>query len=132
MSKEEVAWTPEMVPPRKLADILKLLREKQITYSSAKDLMNEVLHDKAATVLDIANTKGFLEQEVSENTYRAAIQRVIQANDELINDITKKGKRGKVMGLVGMTLRELEKSKKPGMIRPERLKQMIVDELNLE
>jgi Asp-tRNA(Asn)/Glu-tRNA(Gln) amidotransferase B subunit len=132
LSKEEVAWTPEMVPPRKLADILKLLREKQITYSSAKDLMNEVLHDKAATVLDIANTKGFLEQEVSENTYRAAIQRVIQANDELINDITKKGKRGKVMGLVGMTLRELEKSKKPGMIRPERLKQMIVDELNLE
>jgi Asp-tRNA(Asn)/Glu-tRNA(Gln) amidotransferase B subunit len=117
------------VHPQKLAEILNLLQEKQITSSSAKQLLADVFRDKSATVKEIANATGLLSSEVPDEEYQIVVRQVAQANPKLVDDILQKGKKGKIMGLVGMVLRELNKPGRSGSVRPERVQQFVEEEL---
>jgi aspartyl-tRNA(Asn)/glutamyl-tRNA(Gln) amidotransferase subunit B len=129
LTRYETSWSTEIVPPQKLADILNLLQEKKLTSSSAKQLLAEVFQDKSATVEEIASSKGLLSSEIPDEEYLRVVRQVAEANQSLVEDILKKGKKGKIKGLVGMTLRELNKLGRSGSIRPERVQQFVEEEL---
>lgn len=129
LTKYETTWDSDIVHPQKLADILNLLQEKQITTSSAKQLLADVFLDKSVTVKEITHSTGLLLSEVPDEEYQTVVKQVAQANPKLVADILQKGKKGKIMGLVGMALKELNKPGRSGSVRPERVQQFVEEEL---
>jgi aspartyl-tRNA(Asn)/glutamyl-tRNA(Gln) amidotransferase subunit B len=113
-----------------LADILVLLERKKISSNSAKQLLAEVFANKSSSVLEIATSKGLLSSDLPDDEYRMIVRRIIQANPNLVEAIVKKGQKGKIMGLLGMVMREMSNKGKTGGARPDRVKHFIEDELN--
>jgi Asp-tRNA(Asn)/Glu-tRNA(Gln) amidotransferase B subunit len=108
-----------------------LLEQNKISSNSAKQLFAEAFADKSSGVLEIATAKNLLISDLHDDEYRVVVRQVIQSNPKLAEAIVKKGQKGKIMGILGMVMREMSNKGHTGGVRPDRVKFFIEDELNL-
>ena len=123
MRKLEIKSLPEWFSPNFLSDVIKLIDENKISFTSGKVILEELIQ-KDTTPDDVAK-KLDLYQENDESAISEIVDEVIKNNQDIVERI----KNGEEK-LVGFMVGQIIKSS-GGSINPGIAKEILSKELNL-
>lgn len=111
LSTHERAWTPDIVPAPSLGRIVHLLRQDQLTNTSAKQVLRKVFEGDQRPVQRLVEEDRLLFVPLSQEEYDDLASRIIKEYPDVVTDIQEKGKSGKINFLLGMMMRKGEKGR---------------------
>ncbi|KAF4536181.1 Glutamyl-tRNA b subunit protein [Lasiodiplodia theobromae] len=105
MTSADIAWSEDIVPAEQLASIILHLLRRQITGPTSKQLLSKVFYGDERPVERIIEKENLLLVPMTRDEYLSLVQGVLDDNPETITAIKEKGQTGKLMFLVGQTVR---------------------------
>lgn len=108
LSAAATPFSPELVPPETMVDILSNLNEDRITGTTAKQLLAMVFDGDKRTIDTIIKDENLELQRLSRDEYIAMAQGLIDENGEKVKQIQQKRQMGKLMWFVGQMMRQGE------------------------
>ncbi|KAI9813689.1 MAG: hypothetical protein M1832_006117 [Thelocarpon impressellum] len=105
VSTAEKTWDENPVSERALASILILLLRKDITGTTAKQLLSLKFHGDGRVVEQIVDEQNLRLRRMSEAEYEDLARKIVEENAGVVDQIKRKGKRGKLNHLVGQMMR---------------------------
>lgn len=105
MTSADIAWSENIVPAEQLASIILHLLRRQITGPTSKQLLSKVFYGDERPVERIIEEENLLLVPMTRDEYLSLVQGVLDDNPETITAIKEKGQTGKLMFLVGQTVR---------------------------
>ncbi|KAI9677847.1 MAG: hypothetical protein M1829_002344 [Trizodia sp. TS-e1964] len=104
LSSSRLSWNDNPLSARSLGDILIPLVSKEITGSTAKQLLLYVLTGDNRPIGQIIKDEGLALRPLSSEEYRELAQAVLDENPSLVKQIQKKGQAGKINWFVGQLM----------------------------
>ncbi|OJD30537.1 mitochondrial cytochrome c oxidase assembly factor [Diplodia corticola] len=105
MTSADVDWSDDIVPAEQLASIILHSLRGQITGPTAKQLLSKVFYGDERPVERIVEEEKLLLVPMTREEYLSLVQEVLNDNPDTITAIKEKGQTGKLMFLVGQTVR---------------------------
>ncbi|EKG22428.1 Aspartyl/glutamyl-tRNA amidotransferase subunit B-related protein [Macrophomina phaseolina MS6] len=105
LTSADVAWSEDVVSSQQLASIILHLQRRQITGPTAKQLLSKIFYGDQRPVERIIAEENLLLRPMTRDEYLALVQEVLTDNPDTITAIKEKGQTGKLMFLVGQTVR---------------------------
>ena len=121
LTTHERAWTPDVVPAPSLGQIVHLLRQDQLTNTSAKQVLRKVFEGDQRPVQKLVGEDRLLFVPLSQEKYNDLASTVIEEHPDVVTDIQEKGKSGKTNFLLGMMMQKGEK----GRIQPAKAEEAL-------
>lgn len=108
LSAAATPFSPKLVPPETMADILANLYDDRITGTTAKQLLAMVFNGDKRVINTIIKAENLELQHLSRDEYLAMAQTLIDKNAEKVQQIQQKRQMGKLMWFVGQMMRRGE------------------------
>ncbi|KAL2057704.1 hypothetical protein ABVK25_002088 [Lepraria finkii] len=108
LSAAATPFSPKLVPPETMADILANLHDDRITGTTAKQLLAMVFNGDKRVINTIIKAENLELQHLSRDEYLAMAQTLIDKNAEKVQQIQQKRQMGKLMWFVGQMMRRGE------------------------
>ncbi|KAL1634815.1 hypothetical protein SLS58_010558 [Diplodia intermedia] len=105
MTSADITWSDNVVPAEQLASIILHSLRRQITGPTSKQLLSKVFYGDERPVERIVEEEKLLLVPMTRDEYRSLVQDVLDDNPDTITAIKEKGQTGKLMFLVGQTVR---------------------------
>ncbi|KZZ94571.1 mitochondrial cytochrome c oxidase assembly factor [Ascosphaera apis ARSEF 7405] len=122
----EVVWSATRVPAKKLAEIVYLQNTRQITSSSAKQLLAMIFEGDERPVLRIVEEDDMRLAPMSKEEYVALAQEVMDAYPQMVEQVREKKQLGKIGFFVGQVVRRGEKGRVEAQKADEVLKELLL------
>ncbi len=106
LSAAEIPFSENSVSPMAMASIVRNLLEGRITGTTAKKLLAMIFEGDSRDVDSIITEDHMGFQSLSRDVYMKLAQELIEENGELVEQIQRKGKHGKIQWLVGQMMRQ--------------------------
>lgn len=108
LSTSDLPWSSSRVTTAQMAQIIHQTSSGHITGSTAKQILRLIFEGDRRPVLWIIEQEKLAFRPLSDEEYEQLIQDVVEKHPDIVQDIRKKGKRGKLMFLLGQVMRQGE------------------------
>ena len=108
LSAATTPFTPNLVPPESMVDILVNLHKSRITGTTAKKLLAMVFNGDKRAIKNIVKDENLQLQRLSQDEYIAMAQLLIDENGDKVKQIQQKRQMGKLKWFVGQMMRQGE------------------------
>ncbi|KAI5301162.1 hypothetical protein KEM55_001969 [Ascosphaera atra] len=124
----ETVWSPDRVRPEQLAGIIHLQQTRQVTSSSAKQLLALLFNGKGngRTLSQIIDEENMRFVPMTREELVALAEKVIAAKPETVKQIREKGQMSKIGFFVGQMMRKGEKGRVEARAADEVLKELLL------
>jgi aspartyl-tRNA(Asn)/glutamyl-tRNA(Gln) amidotransferase subunit B len=109
LAQHEREWTMDLIPARKLAEMLVLLRKEEITNTSAKLLLRLIFEGDQRPVGELVESEGLRYSAMSSEQYQHLADEIIADFPDHVRDIREKGRENKIKFLLGQMMRRGDK-----------------------
>jgi aspartyl-tRNA(Asn)/glutamyl-tRNA(Gln) amidotransferase subunit B len=108
ISTGEMDWTDHKVSAEVLAQLANQLHQKNITGSTAKQILKMLFEGDERRVDEIVSQEGLAFRPLCEEEYEVLARTVMSEHGDVVQQIREKGRTGKMMFLVGQMMRRGE------------------------
>lgn len=127
MTTSEVGWADNKVSVEALALIIDQLLRGRVTGSTAKQVLKMTFEGDLRDVERIVDEEGLAFHPLSGDEYALLAREVMESNEDVVEQIRKKGRTGKLMFLVGQMMRKGEEGRVEAKRAEEILRQLVVE-----
>ncbi|KAL1616548.1 hypothetical protein SLS54_008283 [Diplodia seriata] len=127
MTSADITWSDNVVPAEQLASIILHSLRRQITGPTSKQLLSKVFYGDERPVERIVEEENLLLVPMTRDEYRSLVQDVLDDNPDTITAIKEKGQTGKLMFLVGQTVRRGD----DGRVEAKKVEEMLRELLEI-
>ncbi|GME39602.1 Glutamyl-tRNA b subunit protein [Neofusicoccum parvum] len=125
VTSADIYWSADIVPSEQLASIILHLLRRQITGPTSKQLLSKVFYGDERSIEQIIETENLLLRPMTREEYVSLVQDVLDDNPDTITAIKEKGQTGKLMFLVGQTVRRGEEGRVEAKKAEEILRELL-------
>lgn len=114
LSTTETQWTPNLIPPQSMADLVSLQLKGQLTGTSAKQLLRILFDGDRRTVAEVVKHKNLLFTPMTDASYEDLARKVIaehQSEAEIAMNEESRQAKGKLKFLLGQMMRQGDRSR---------------------
>ncbi|KAI5303834.1 hypothetical protein KEM56_007139 [Ascosphaera pollenicola] len=122
----EVVWSATRVPANSLAEIVHLQQTRQVTSSSAKQLLSMIFDGDERAVATIVEEENMRLTPMTRGEYIALAREVLEANPDMVKQVREKKQLGKIGFFVGQVVRKGEKGRVEAQKADEVLKELLL------
>ena len=127
LTTHERSWSEDIVPAKKLSDIIAELHRNELTTISAKTVLKNLFEGDERSIGAIVDAEGLRFNPLSSDEYRALAEQVVRQFPDHVRDIVEKGKQGKVKFLLGQMMRAADKGRVEASAAEQSLRARLFD-----
>lgn len=125
MASADIPWSADIVPAQQLASIILHLLRREVTGQTAKQLLSTIFYGDQRPVKQVIEEENLLLRPMAKEEYLSLVQEVLDENPDTITAIKEKGQTGKLMFLVGQTMRKGEEGRVEAKKAEEILRELL-------
>ena len=126
LTTKNIGWEDSKVSPSQLAGLVRNVLEKQVTGSTAKHILGLFIDGDSRTADEVIEEEGLRLVPLGFEEYDNLARQVMETHSDVVEEIQRAGKIGKLMYLVGQMLRHGPEGRVEAKVAEERLRGLIL------